>query len=398
MKLDVQTLFVAMFAAFLLFGLTLTMSRRSLPDRPELAAWATGTWCMVGAFVLLALRLVGPEWVSVIGGNVLMFVAIHLNGRALHRFVTGGPPPRWQLLAPVAGAVLITLLHTRPVAERTAVVSVTLALQGLPMVWVALRGGRAAEPSLRTVGIAVALGVVALAARTVHALSSPADYATFWQTSLGNGATYLAGYLFPLGAGIGFIVANLERTAGQLREQATYDGLTGCLRRSVFTTLLEQACRRARRDGQPLALVLLDIDHFKAINDGHGHQAGDHVLQRFAQAVRERLRASDVLGRVGGEEFAVLLPATSADGARHVAEQLRQAVQALAVEVGASRPLAVTVSAGVALLGATDDAAALFQSADAALYEAKRAGRNRVHGAVAAATRPSTPQAATQEP
>jgi diguanylate cyclase (GGDEF)-like protein len=396
-KLDVQTLFVAMFAAFLLFGLTLTMSRRSLPDRPELAAWATGTWCMVAAFVLLALRLVGPEWVSVIGGNVLMFVAIHLNARALHRFVTGGPPPRRHLLTPLAGAVLITLLHGRPVAERTAVVSATLALQGLPMVWVALRGG-AAEPSLRTVGIAVGLGVVALLARTAHALSSPADYASFWQASLGNGATYLAGYLFPLGAGIGFIVANLERTAGQLREQATYDGLTGCLRRSVFTALLEQACRRARRDGQPLALVLMDIDHFKAINDGHGHQAGDHVLQRFAQAVRERLRASDVLGRVGGEEFAVLLPATAADGARHVAEQLREAVQALAVEVGATRPLAVTVSAGVATLGPADDAAALFQSADGALYEAKRAGRNRVNAAVSTpVARPASLQAASQE-
>lgn len=140
--LDVRTLFVALFAAFLLFGITLAVSRRSMPGCPELGTWTWGAWAMVLAFVVLSLRVVAPEWISIVGGNTLMFVGIHLQSQALHRFVTGQAAPRWQLALVVAGAVLITAMAGQPVSQRTALVSVVLALQGAPMLWVVMARGR----------------------------------------------------------------------------------------------------------------------------------------------------------------------------------------------------------------------------------------------------------------
>jgi diguanylate cyclase (GGDEF)-like protein len=378
--LDVQTLFVAMFAAFLMFAVTLAGSRRALPDCPELALWSWGTWAMVLAFILLSVRLVGPEWISIVGGNTMMFVGVHLNSRALHRFVTGRPAPAWQLALVVIGAAAISAMLNRPLSERTALVSAVIALQGVPMFMLVLTKARGAEPALRTVAVSVAIGIVSLAARATHALWAPGDYDSFWRASLGNGLTYLAAYLFPLGAGIGFILANLERTGRQLHQQATYDALTGCVQRGVFTPMLEKLAEHARRASEPLSLLLMDLDHFKSINDTHGHQAGDQVLVTFAKAVRARLRAADLLGRMGGEEFAVLLAGTDAPGAMRLADELRRAVEGLTIEAGNGTSMRITVSAGVAggPVAHGESGAELYRRADAALYESKRSGRNRV--------------------
>ncbi|MEF7612579.1 GGDEF domain-containing protein [Aquincola sp. MAHUQ-54] len=380
MLLDVGTLFVAMFAAFSIFGITLALSRGSLQDCPEIGLLTWGAWVMLLAMVVSAARVAVPEWIAIIAGNSLLFVGVHINSQALYRFITGQGPPRWQLLLVAAGAILIAVVHQRPTAERTALASGVLVLQGMPMLWLVLTRGWHAEPALRTVALAIGIGVVGHVARIVHVLLAPAEYAAFWQPSLGNGLTYLAGAMFPLGAGIGFIVANLERVAKQLREQATYDSLTGCVRRGSFTAMLDKGYGQARRERKPLSLLLMDLDHFKLVNDTHGHHAGDQVLARFAQAVRTRMRAADVLGRMGGEEFALMLPGTDAAGALHVAEELRQTMASLDIPVGAGVPIRVTVSGGVSSLapGADGDASALYRRADEALYASKRAGRNRM--------------------
>jgi diguanylate cyclase (GGDEF)-like protein len=383
--LDVRTLFAAMFAAFLVFGLTLAVSRRSLADCVELGTWTWGAWAMVLAFVLLSLRVVAPEWISIVGGNTLMFVGVHLQSQALHRFVIGDAAPRWQTALVVAGAVLITAMAGQPLSQRTALVSAVLALQGVSMFWVVASRGWHAEPSLRTVAMAVGIGIVSLAARAVHATLDPAQYDDFWQPSLGNGLTYLAGYLFPLCAGFGFIVANLERTSARLRDQATYDGLTGCLRRGAFDPLLANACEHALREGEPLSLVMIDLDHFKIVNDTHGHPAGDQVLKEVARALRARLRRSDVLARMGGEEFALLLPSTTTAGALHIAEQVRDTIARLVVQIDEGPALRVTVSGGVTSLWTDEprDGRQMVRRADAALYASKHAGRNRMSVAAA---------------
>jgi len=175
--------------------------------------------------------------------------------------------------------------------------------------------------------------------------------------------------------------ANLERAYHEeILRQSTLDGLTQVGNRRHFDAQLERECARAQRHRHPLALVLFDLDHFKRINDTHGHPAGDHVLRMVGAAVRARVRAGDLLARYGGEEFALLLPETDLAGARLVAEKVRAAVAGLALTHGGER-IPVTLSAGVAATdGRPPDGAALLRGADEQLYAAKRAGRNRVSG------------------
>ncbi|HSM93559.1 MAG TPA: GGDEF domain-containing protein [Anaeromyxobacteraceae bacterium] len=163
----------------------------------------------------------------------------------------------------------------------------------------------------------------------------------------------------------------------ELHRRATTDELTGLPNRGTFEGWLEREVAGARRDPRPLSLLLLDVDHFKRVNDARGHVAGDRVLREVARRMRDTLRGGDLLARVGGEEFCVLLPGADLVAAAEVGERLREAVRAAPVTVG-DVPLAVTISAGAATFGPGDDEASLMARADARLYEAKRAGRDRV--------------------
>jgi diguanylate cyclase (GGDEF)-like protein len=160
----------------------------------------------------------------------------------------------------------------------------------------------------------------------------------------------------------------------QLAHLSLSDPLTGLGNRRAFDEALAEELARARRHGVPVGLVMLDVDHFKAFNDRHGHQAGDDALVAVAGVLGEVARAEDRACRVGGEEFAVLLPGADEAAAAAVAERIRASV----AEARASEPL--TVSLGVAATRGEQDAAALFALADERLYAAKQAGRNRVAG------------------
>jgi two-component system, cell cycle response regulator len=163
-----------------------------------------------------------------------------------------------------------------------------------------------------------------------------------------------------------------------LYERATVDHLTGVYNRAHGLQRLEEVLRLASRTSDATSVVFLDIDHFKALNDTHGHAAGDIVLRRVAQALAGECRASDVISRHGGEEFMVTLPATDLAGGRIVAEKLRARIEALAVQSD-DTVLSVTISAGVTVVPAGEiDLEALLARADAALYQSKRGGRNRI--------------------
>lgn len=173
----------------------------------------------------------------------------------------------------------------------------------------------------------------------------------------------------------------LQRDRSVLRAIAWIDALTGVANRRFFDQALATAVRRRLGDHQPLSVLMIDIDHFKLLNDRYGHPTGDACLRAVANALRQALgRPGDVLARYGGEEFVALLHEADADGARVVAERLRAAVQALAIENAGSAFGIVSVSVGTAsgTLLADADAALLVDAADKALYEAKCAGRNRV--------------------
>jgi diguanylate cyclase (GGDEF)-like protein len=164
----------------------------------------------------------------------------------------------------------------------------------------------------------------------------------------------------------------------QLRAAARTDAKTGLLNAAAWQRDADTEISRVARTRDSLALLLLDIDHFKRVNDTYGHLSGDQVLAGLAEALRQRARARDVIGRFGGEEFVVLLPGAGADEARQAAERLREQIGATPIACDAGL-VQVTVSVGVAVLGRHgNDIPGLLATADLALYQAKAAGRNQV--------------------
>lgn len=170
----------------------------------------------------------------------------------------------------------------------------------------------------------------------------------------------------------------LGDTLDALRRLATRDQLTGLLNRREFDRILEEEVERAVRFAHPLALVMIDLDHFKRVNDRHGHPAGDSVLREVARRLNASVRTVDRVARLGGEEFGLILMQTDADGGFDVANRVCANVRAEPVKISNALTLPVTVSAGVAELPrVTRTAAALVAAADKALYAAKSAGRDR---------------------
>lgn len=166
--------------------------------------------------------------------------------------------------------------------------------------------------------------------------------------------------------------------AVDLEESSQRDGLTGLYNRKFFDEQITQEILRARRYGWLLALAMIDVDHFKPINDRHGHPAGDAVLRILAGKLQSMLRTSDTLCRYGGEEFALILPHISLENSRFLLERLRRAIEGLEVELEDGSIIRVTVSVGIAQLDEGMMAGEMVRRADATLYACKRAGRNRV--------------------
>ena len=171
----------------------------------------------------------------------------------------------------------------------------------------------------------------------------------------------------------------LLRARDALRIEAMHDALTGLVNRAAICRSLDQEVARGSRTGHPVGVILLDIDHFKSINDTYGHACGDVVLQAVAKSLKAGVRSYDFVARYGGEEFLIVLPECEWRGARRVAERAREALAALQIELPHSR-LEVTASFGVSSTSQvrSADAVQLLASADRALYRAKRRGRNRV--------------------
>lgn len=180
--------------------------------------------------------------------------------------------------------------------------------------------------------------------------------------------------------------SRMQAYNARLMHQASHDALTGVTNTHAYYAMGDQLLALAQRQGRELAVLFIDLDHFKAINDRYGHLAGDQVLKAVARCVQARLRRSDVLGRIGGEEFSVLLPGTDCANAVQIAEDLRLALEGLQPEVTVSalgqqrQQIPITASIGIACARSSDgkNFQQIQQQADEAMYEAKRGGRNRV--------------------
>jgi diguanylate cyclase (GGDEF)-like protein len=178
-------------------------------------------------------------------------------------------------------------------------------------------------------------------------------------------------------------VARVFADLARLTRQAETDGLTNLANRRALDERLDDEVDHARRLGTHVGFVIADIDDFKSINDSYGHQTGDEVLRRVAQAFAEAVRELDLPGRYGGEEIALVLPGTNLTGARALSEKIRKNLEELSVTTAEGIPLKVTASFGAACFPAQPTVEALVAAADSALYEAKRTGKNRVVTATA---------------
>jgi diguanylate cyclase (GGDEF)-like protein len=172
-----------------------------------------------------------------------------------------------------------------------------------------------------------------------------------------------------------WFVADLQK---ELVQAATIDALTGVPNRRAFMELTERELNRAKRYGSKVALVMVDLDLFKRINDTYGHQTGDMVLKRFCDICEKDLRGTDIFGRIGGEEFAIVLPDTPFSEAQEVIERIRQHIEKTDVQIGKDSTLHFTASFGMTELTDGTDFDGIFKHADQALYHAKESGRNRV--------------------
>lgn len=372
--LDPHSIIVVASMMTAMMALVLLAMRQTYPPslRPTLTLWAAAPMLWFLCTVALGSTAGGTpsQWVVMVGNTALLAgsVICHAGGRTFY-----GLPPHWRRWWGSGAVVMLVLAYFSWVqpryVHRLVVMSGSLAvLYGAFAVLVARHGGRRFAARLLLVVLVVFTAI--LAVRCVTALLSNESVDLF-QTSLMQ-SIYLTAYVVAaLMLSICAVLAANDRLRMELETLASNDSLTLLPNRRTLLAAAADELLRAQRSGAGPALVMIDLDHFKAINDTHGHQHGDAVLLHFAQRARAALRATDTLGRFGGEEFLLLLPQTGMPGAFTVTAHVRAALNA-------GHALDCPFSAGVATWhGPHDTLDAMLARADGALYNAKRNGRNR---------------------
>jgi diguanylate cyclase (GGDEF)-like protein len=338
--------------------------------------WFAANAMAVVSLPLFAARGVVPDVLSIEVANTLLLgtTAMMLAGFRRHLVL---PVPWRRLGACIAlGLAIIVLLHhgVDSTGGRMVAMSILHAALCLEM-GVLLRPqlGRTARryPVLFTICAAFANAAVQLVRACVYGAQS-AGAALPWNDATLSMIFFSAGALSLPALTLGAVMMANADLIARAQHAANHDHLTGARSRRAFFELATRERARAQRRGSPLSLLLFDVDHFKRINDTHGHATGDRVLVDIVERTGAVVRSIDTVARVGGEEFAVLLPDTGADTALVVAERLRHSLDRALDQAG------YTVSIGAATLHADETVDAMLSRADAALYAAKAGGRNAV--------------------
>jgi diguanylate cyclase (GGDEF)-like protein len=347
---------------------------------------AFGIWTVCFFLCAIAAAIVGmrdwlPGLLAFDIANVFRLLAFGMAWQAARYFTDGRS--NWPLaLAPTALWIVAwaTILADGDLRQRILITTPLIAAYALSMageLWRASAPGRFGV--MRLAAALAAIHGIAFAARFFIALRMPESVVS---AELGLAAPlHPINILEALAAGVAFAFLLLsitkEAIGEQHREAALLDPLTGVGNRRGFTDEVGRMLSRAERSGAWTALILLDLDRFKAINDSWGHPTGDHLLRVLTETTRRVLRPGDVIGRLGGDEFAIALADSRIDQALVLAERIRRAVAAMRIErVGGE--IRFTVSVGVASLREAPSLDLLFGEADAALYRAKARGGNRV--------------------
>lgn len=378
-----QTLFVVVTSVALLLSFWVAFMAWGQPARHALWAWALALLLYGASQAVFALGDFLSFGVILVTGNTACALALVLMQVALRRFQGAESLGlRWSL--PVVLVPFLTLLSLDQPRWRVLSVTLVFCYQIGVILLALLHPGQKQHGRGRYILVgAFSVLLLILSLRSAAAITGALDDQSGADTSRWLALVFLISMWVILSITLGFVYMTVERAERLNFELAMKDMLTGMANRRAITDQLLNTVARAQRQGQYLSVLMLDIDHFKQVNDGYGHQAGDMVLRGVAQILQSRLRAQDQIGRFGGEEFLVILPDTSLEGAQTLAEALRQAVEATPTQWGA-HSIAVTISIGVrggAVTGG-DTADKLVGAADAALYRAKQNGRNRVEVAL----------------
>lgn len=383
MPLDLPTmLWVMTLSCFTLSASVLFVNGRLRSD-DGMSAWGWSMLLHGLSYPAFALRLHGWLTASILLANLFIATTMALQLLAIWQFQRAYVPPlrRWLLWLPVLATVAVgaALVENHPL--RQSLLSACGMLQAGLLAWQAGGPGmrQPHEKGRRLLWLG-SIGLMAVFLARGLLVWPGGDWQR--QTSIPydvQSLTYLGALLVMLLNNVGFVLMHKERATALQRELAARDPLTGLAnRRALMEAMRHQVALAARRQ-TPLSLLMIDLDFFKQVNDRHGHMTGDAVLCAVAERIGQRLRAQDVLGRYGGEEFVILLPHTDAEGALRVAEDVRWHIERTPIVFDGAE-ISITLSIGVHSripADGHDAGEAMLAAADRALYAAKASGRNR---------------------
>ena len=385
--LDLTTLSVVIMTVTAFLCATMLFVWRVQRTYPGFGLWTLANLVAAIGFFFLILRGILPDFMTMILGNYLA-IATNLLCLEGNRKFLGLSSNRWfdaGLIALYAPLMAYFTFSDNNVAGRIVVSSLCLAIISASSWYIFSRAVQKEKNfTYKFARITYFAFMVMMLLRAILTLTY-SQITDFYAPDTVQSAVYLMFIVFAVLWTFQYLILNnerlqqeLESAQVELENSAKTDFLTGVNNKRNFFEIGNSEIQRAERFPYSLAVVMFDIDHFKQVNDTYGHAAGDLVLTEIAEICKKNVRAVDVLGRLGGEEFAVILPQTNAERAEKVAEHLRSLIEEREI-VFLSEKIKVTASFGIAELnGADEQIETVLDRADAALYEAKRAGRNRV--------------------
>ena len=364
----------------LIVGLALAFAMTGYPRvlQYSIRLWVRGLLIQPFSFALFSLRGQIPDWLSIVVANALLVVAFAHFIQALRAYnrQTGISIALVGLVGlTVLGEILLTYAWPT-LTGRIALLSVVIAAMAGMGVNAIYRKRESITRPEHLVATMLLVGIVIL---LVRAILLPETHLVELTTSTPmQGIVFTYASLMPVIATSGFLLMCGERLNKDLGRLATLDPLTGVYNRRTMAELAHKAIAASRRHGRALSLLILDIDHFKRINDQFGHEAGDLALSRVVELVQGELRQSDIFARLGGEEFVAILPDADENAALALAERVRQRLFDAGFAIS-GWPVSLHASIGVGTLGPKiSDLETLLRYTDRAMYAAKRGGRNRV--------------------
>ena len=380
--LSVPTLWTVFVINFLALGLIWAYVMRSYPSFDAARFWTGSAFVASAGAAFAMLRVVFPDSLTpLLFAGTALILAICLAAMGIHKFFNR--PVSWRHTALITGfgfaGLSLFIFVYDSVPARMTVFTIAQALPMLLSLKLLLspHEGRV-NPGARLAGVVTILSLVIFASRLFGALTSAGGGFSYMHFSPAQSVVILVLVFLSMALNFGFLLMAMDRLRNEVADLALLDDLTGVGNRRHLVQRLTEECARSERSGQPFALLVIDLDGFKAINDTHGHAAGDACLQHFTLMAQTRLRPGDMLARTGGDEFCIVLPSSTRREGAMIARRVLEVCRADAEQcVGSDIPIAVSI--GVAQwtreMGAFPDR--LIAAADLALYDAKKAGRNR---------------------